>query len=63
MRQKQDKELSMESVKKGVQKVREGLNVVAVQHFNTALEIFDKNVESFVGRAAAQVFEMLLKFW
>lgn len=53
MRRKQNQQLSMESVKCGVERIREGQNMVAVQHFNKALNIDDRNVEALVGRAAA----------
>ncbi|VDO69161.1 unnamed protein product [Onchocerca flexuosa] len=43
----------MTVAKRGVDKIREGENNVAVQHFNKALSICEKNVEALVGRAAA----------
>lgn len=43
----------MASAKKGVDKIREGENALAIQHFNKALSIFERNVEALVGRAAA----------
>ncbi|VDN05025.1 unnamed protein product [Thelazia callipaeda] len=53
IRQKQDEYLSMSLAKRGVEKIREGDNSVAVQHFNRALTIYDKNIEALVGRGAA----------
>lgn len=60
IRRKQNEALSMASVKRGVEKIREGENATAIQHFNKALSIFDKNVEALVGRAAACVSLFLL---
>ena len=53
LRRKQNEELSMQSVVKGVEKVRAGDYTPAVQHFFKALEIYDRNIEALVGRAAA----------
>lgn len=53
LRQIQDEDLSMQSVQRGVEKVRSGESCAAVQHFNTALSLHEKNVEAYVGRAAA----------
>uniref|UniRef100_A0A915PN63 Uncharacterized protein n=1 Tax=Setaria digitata TaxID=48799 RepID=A0A915PN63_9BILA len=53
IRRKQNEDLSMVVAKRGVDKIREGENAVAVQHFNKALSICDKNIEALVGRAAA----------
>ncbi|CAG9537004.1 unnamed protein product [Cercopithifilaria johnstoni] len=53
IRRKQNEDLSMSIAKKGVDKIREGENAVAVQHFNKALTICEKNIEALVGRAAA----------
>uniref|UniRef100_A0A158Q8H1 TPR_REGION domain-containing protein n=1 Tax=Elaeophora elaphi TaxID=1147741 RepID=A0A158Q8H1_9BILA len=53
IRQKQNQDLSMSVAKRGVDKIRGGENAAAVQHFNKALTIYEKNIEALVGRAAA----------
>ncbi|KAL3997386.1 TPR repeat family protein [Acanthocheilonema viteae] len=53
IRHKQNEDLSMSVAKRGVDKIRGGDNAVAVQHFNKALTIYEKNIEALVGRAAA----------
>ncbi|VDK77183.1 unnamed protein product [Onchocerca ochengi] len=53
IRRKQNEDLSMTVAKRGVDKIREGENGAAVQHFNKALSICEKNIEALVGRAAA----------
>ncbi|MCP9259958.1 Tetratricopeptide repeat protein 14-like protein [Dirofilaria immitis] len=53
IRRKQNEDLSMTVAKRGVDKIREGENGAAIQHFNRALSICEKNIEALVGRAAA----------
>uniref|UniRef100_A0A0N5APP2 TPR_REGION domain-containing protein n=1 Tax=Syphacia muris TaxID=451379 RepID=A0A0N5APP2_9BILA len=53
LRRKQNEDLSMRSVVKGVEMVRAGQYTPAIQHFFKALEIYDRNIEALVGRAAA----------
>lgn len=53
LRRKQDEESSMQSTLKGVERIREGESQLAIQHFNKALSLFERNIEAVVGRAAA----------
>ncbi|VIO95429.1 TPR Domain containing protein [Brugia malayi] len=53
IRRRQNEDLSMSVAKRGVDRIREGENAAAVQHFNKALSICGKNIEALVGRAAA----------
>ncbi|VDK42417.1 unnamed protein product [Anisakis simplex] len=53
LRRKQDEESSMQSVMKGVERIRSGESQLAIQNFNKALALFDVNIEALVGRAAA----------
>lgn len=62
-RRKQNEDLSMSVAKRGVDKIREGENAGAVQHFNRALSICEKNIEALVGRAAAYVVLIYFKYF
>lgn len=57
IRRKQNEDLSMTIAKRGVDKIREGENAAAIQHFNKALTVYENNIEALVGRAAAYVID------